>query len=108
MSHDTWTGKIGVLIPFGVEDPEDVRGRLGNEVQPQGACENCANVVFVSIVFLSYLSDGLTGLSCAGSWIPWRVLYRNPSKSLNESVPLYCSPMKTYKYLLIFLFAASP
>ena len=52
----------------------------------------------------SYLSDGLTGLSCVGSWIPWRVLYRNPSKSLNECVPLYCSPVKTYKYLLIFLF----
>ena len=40
----------------------------------------------------SYLSDGLTGLCCSGSWIPWRVLYRNPSKSLNESAPLYCSP----------------
>ena len=40
------------------------------------------------------LNDGLTGLCWDGSWIPWRVLYKNPSKSLNESAPLYCSPAK--------------
>ena len=103
MRQDMLSWAMGI-IPLGVEDPEDVSGRLGNSGWVSKWKLNQSGFWRRKHQMFVYLSDGLAALCCAGSWIPWRVLYKNPSKSLNESAPLYCSPTKTQLYLLSFLF----